>query len=112
MPVDQSSAFSALMRTYAGVSDEWHLVLGNAFGHRAFHLGAGLGQPVVVIAPPLFQPRLVPVGPVADPMGRDGIEQVVTQLWMCWRPTLVDRRGYPTTKEAFIEYTRRKLIQI
>jgi len=33
-----------------------------------------------VIPPPLFHPRLVTVGPVADPMARDGIEQVVTQL--------------------------------
>src|SRR5262249_51711556 len=48
---------------------EWHLVLGKAFRHLAFDLGAWLGQPVVVIAPPLFQPRLVAVGPVGDPMG-------------------------------------------
>jgi hypothetical protein len=30
-----------------------------ALRHLAFHRGAGPGQPVVVIAPPLFQPRLV-----------------------------------------------------
>jgi hypothetical protein len=65
--------------TYASVSNEWHLVLGNAFRHLAFHLGTGLGQPVVVMPPPLVQPRLVPVGAVADPVGRDGIEQVVVQ---------------------------------
>ena len=29
-------------------TDEWHFVLGNSFGHRAFHLGAGLRQPAVV----------------------------------------------------------------
>src|SRR5262249_29184395 len=62
-----------------GPTREWHLVLGNAFRHLAFHLGAGLGQPVVVIAPPLFQPRLIPVGAVADPVRGDGIEQVVVQ---------------------------------
>ena len=32
-----------------GRGDEWHLLLGNAFGHLAFHLGPGLGQPAVVI---------------------------------------------------------------
>ena len=55
---------------------EWHLVPGNAFCHLAFHLSAGLGQPAVVIAPPLFHPRLVPVGAVADPLGGDGVEQL------------------------------------
>jgi len=72
--VDVSSASKRSAQTYFGGADEWHLVLGKAFRHLAFHLGAGLGQPVVVIAPPLFQPRLIPVGPVADPMGGDGIE--------------------------------------
>lgn len=59
---------------------EYHLVLVKAFRHLAFDLGAWLGQPVVVIAPPLLQPRLVTVGPVGDPMGGDGVEQVVTWL--------------------------------
>src|SRR2546421_9077011 len=40
---------------------EWHLLLGNASRHSAFHLGPGPGQPVGVVPPPLLQPRLVPV---------------------------------------------------
>ncbi len=60
-------------------TDEWHVVLVNAFRHFAFHLGAGLGQPVVVMAPPLFQSRLVTVGPVGDPMAGDGVQQVPIQ---------------------------------
>src|SRR5262245_2377241 len=59
--------------------DEWHLLAGNAFGHLAFDLGARLGQPAVVIAPALFHARLVTVGAVGDPMGGDGLEQVVAQ---------------------------------
>ena len=39
----------------------------------------GSGQPAVVIAPPLLHPRLVPVGAVGDPVGGDGVEQVVVQ---------------------------------
>src|SRR5579871_2983135 len=64
----------AICLARSGPSHEWHLVLGNAFRHLAFHLGAGLGQPVVVIAPSLFQPRLVAVGAVTDPVRGDGIE--------------------------------------
>ena len=72
-------AVAALRRTASagrsgGRCDEWHLVLGNPFRHLAFHLGAGLGQPAVVVAPPLFHPRLITVGSVADPMAGDGIE--------------------------------------
>jgi hypothetical protein len=37
------------------------VVLGNPFRHFAFHLGAWLGQPAIVIAP-LFHARLVTVG--------------------------------------------------
>src|SRR5262249_12437190 len=62
-----------------GISDEWHLVLGKSFRHLVFDLGAWLSQPAVVIAPPLFHARLITVGPVGDPMGRDGIEHVVIQ---------------------------------
>jgi hypothetical protein len=58
----------------AGVSHEWHLVVGNAFRHLAFHLSAGLGQPVVVIAPTLLQTWLVPVGSATDPVAGDGSE--------------------------------------
>ena len=50
-----------------GHIDEWHLVLANAFCHLAFHLGAWLGQPAVVVAPSLFHTRLITVGAVADP---------------------------------------------
>src|SRR5262249_13207340 len=64
----------------SGRPHECRLVLGKAFRHLAFDLGAWLGQPVVVIAPPLLQPRLVAVGPVGDPMGGDGIQQLVIQL--------------------------------
>src|SRR5262249_20970147 len=69
--------FTGLARS--GPIAEWHLVLGNAFRHLAFHFGAGLGQPAVVVAPPLFHARLVPVGAVADPVGGDGIQQGVGQ---------------------------------
>src|SRR5579875_900266 len=62
-----------------GPSDEWHLDLANALCHLAFHLGAGLGQPVVVIAPPLFQPRLVPIRPIRHTMSGDGAEEVLVQ---------------------------------
>ena len=62
-----------------GRCDEWHLDLDNSFGHLAFHLSAGLGQPAVVIAPPLFHPRLVPIRAVTDPVRGDGVEQVVVQ---------------------------------
>ena len=68
----------------AGGGQEWHLVLGKAFRHLAFDLGAWLGQPVVVIAPPLFQPRLVWVGAVSDPMAGDGVEQLVVQAQARW----------------------------
>jgi hypothetical protein len=34
----------------ASPSAEWHLDFGNAFRHFAFHLGAWLSQPVVMIA--------------------------------------------------------------
>src|SRR5579884_212012 len=60
-----------------GRGDEWHLPLVNPFRHLAFHLGAWLGQPAVVIAPPLLHTRLVAVGPVRDPMAGDGIRQLV-----------------------------------
>src|SRR5262249_23492377 len=63
----------------AGVPDEWHLLLGDAFRHLASNLGAGPGQPVVVIPPPLLQPRLVTVRAVPDPVGGDGGEQVAVQ---------------------------------
>src|SRR4051812_39822080 len=48
---------------------EWHLLLVSAFGHPAFHFGAGLGEPPAVVLPPLLQARLEPVRPVGDPMG-------------------------------------------
>jgi hypothetical protein len=47
-------AAEGAVSTPRGRWDEWHLVLGNAFGHLAFHLGAGPGQPAVVIPPPLL----------------------------------------------------------
>src|SRR5262245_1951894 len=37
-----------------GGADEWHFDLGRAFRHLAFDLGAGLGPPAVVVAPPLL----------------------------------------------------------
>src|SRR5262245_58255188 len=62
-----------------GPPDEWHLVFVNAFRHLAFEFGAWLCQPAVVIGPTLLHARLVTVGAVGDPMGGDGIEQVVVQ---------------------------------
>src|SRR5262245_42289630 len=75
--VRPTSAPFAIPPIFSAHIDEWHLVLGNAFRHLAFHLGAGLGQPAVVVAPPLLHPWLVPIRAVADSVGGDGIEQVV-----------------------------------
>ncbi len=61
-------------RICVGVSHEWHVVLGKPFRHFAFNLCAWLGQVVVVIAPVLFQSRLVAIRPVRNTMGSDGIE--------------------------------------
>src|SRR5437879_1472077 len=41
--------------------DEWHLNHANAFRHLAFQLAARLGEPGVVVAPPLLRPRLEPI---------------------------------------------------
>lgn len=59
---DVTSAPNSTTRTHVGVSGEWHLDVGNAFRHLAFDLGAGPGQPAVLMPPPLLQPRLEPFG--------------------------------------------------
>src|SRR5262249_16381600 len=59
-----------------GPTHEWHLLPGKGFRHSAFHLGPGLGQPAVVVPPPLLQPRLVPVRAAPNPVGSDRVEQV------------------------------------
>src|SRR5262245_26596036 len=61
------------------VSDEWHLLLGNAFRHLAPDLGAGPGQPVVVVPPPLLQPWLVAVRAAPDPVRGDRVEYMAVQ---------------------------------
>jgi hypothetical protein len=66
-------AFKQFFHHVFGRCEEWHLVLGNAFRHLAFHLGAGLGQPAVVVSPnrptadrfPAF--RTLPPPAPADP---------------------------------------------
>src|SRR5262245_57347512 len=78
--VGSTSARKPLCPARVGPTHEWYLDLGKAFRYFAFEFGAGLGQPVVIIAPPLSQPRLVTVGPVGDPVAGDGSEQVMTQL--------------------------------
>src|SRR5262249_16676848 len=58
---------------------ECHFPFVTPFRLLAFHPGAWLGQPAIVIAPPLLHTRLVTVGPVRDPMAGDGIQQLVVQ---------------------------------
>src|SRR2546421_12009749 len=62
--------------TYCGPQLEWHLVIVNPFCHLAFHLGAWLRQPVVVVAPQLSCAWFVAIWSVTDSMSRDGIEDI------------------------------------
>src|SRR5439155_12255954 len=62
-----------------GQIDEWHLDFRNSFRHLAFDFGTWLGQPAIVIAPPLFQARFVTIGSVSDSMSGDGVKQAVVQ---------------------------------
>jgi hypothetical protein len=76
----QSNGARGVPSTYApkpssparsGPTHEWHLLLGIAFRHPAFHLGPGLGRPVVVVPPPLLQARLAPARAAPHPVGGD-----------------------------------------
>ena len=54
--------------------DEWHLDSGKPFGHHAFHLGAWLGQPAIMVASVLSHARFVAIGSVGDSMGDEDIK--------------------------------------
>jgi hypothetical protein len=59
------------------VSDEWHRLSSEAVAHLACDRVPGLPEEGVVLGPSLLQPRLEPVRPVAHPVGRDCLHDLL-----------------------------------
>src|SRR5262245_21063525 len=62
-----------------GRCDECLLALAESLAHLALDLAPRLAEETVVLRPPLPQPRLEPIGPVAYPVSRDRIQDPPAQ---------------------------------
>lgn len=65
---------------YCGVTPEWHLVDDNSSCHRSFERMSRIGEDVVPFLAAFQMTGLITIGPVANSMCRDGVEDLYVDV--------------------------------